>query len=264
MVKTFLPGGKSYRLIAQDVGPAAGGARKHEPAAHFARIARLRRGGVGDHHAQVERLAAADVGGNGHALDDDFGPGLIADRQHIDAHARLRKALGLLDRVAQVLVAVADDHDSLGGVLGKRGLGEFHRRGQVGVFGIEHAFDLRGQLHVVVERRDFDGGVAAEDDHAHAIAVLAMLPDLGVDVFDHRLAALDGNAERLIQQINHRQPVAGSDDLNFGQGEDQTQEHEAADNQDHHPPHTSQAGQLAIAVPPNHRYQRQKQQIPGR
>ena len=189
---------------------------------------------------------------------------MIADGHYVDAHARLRQGLRLLDRVAQVLVAVADDYDPLGGVLGKRGLGKLHGRGNVGVFGIEYAFDLGGHLHVVVVGRDFDGRVPAEHDRPRAVPVLAVFADLGIDVLDHRLAALHGNAQRLIEEKNRSQPVAGLDDLNFGQGKDQSQEHEAAENQNHHPPHAAQARHLAITVPPKHRYQRQKRQIPGR
>ena len=52
-------------------------------------------GGVVQHDAQVERLAAVDVAGDGDLFDGHFAARLIADRHHVDADARLGQPLRL-------------------------------------------------------------------------------------------------------------------------------------------------------------------------
>ena len=91
-----------------------------------------------------------------HPLDDDFGAGAVADRGTTSMPTPAAgQRLGLLHRVAEVLVAVADQHDPLGGVLGEEGLGEFHRRRQVGVLGIDDAFDRLGRSARCRRRAEF-------------------------------------------------------------------------------------------------------------
>ena len=84
--------------------------------------------------------------------------------------------------IAQVLVAVGDDHDPLGRVFGKRGLGQLQGRGEVGGVGaqIDSAFDHRRSMAMSSSNGGISiVGFAAKDDHAGlvlaalAVAVLA-------------------------------------------------------------------------------------------
>ncbi len=122
-----------------------------------------------EHHPQIERQAAFDVGRQGQLVDGHFARSLIGDRHDVDADAAVDGQLSLGQHVAQVFVAVADDDDSLGAIGRKCGLRQLHAIGQVRVFGVEQAFDLRGKCWIGFQRRRFDQRFAAKDDYAGAI-----------------------------------------------------------------------------------------------
>jgi hypothetical protein len=260
----LLAGREHHRPLAEHQRLTVDDLRKDQLSAHFARIAVRRLRGVVEHDLQLEGLAAAHVVGDAQPLHRHLRPVAIADGHRVDADAGGGQPLRLLRRVAEVLVPVADDHDALGGILGKRRLGELDRGGQVGVVLAERAFDFRRHLHVVVERRDLDGRLAPEDDHAHLVRLPAMRLDLRINVADHGPAGSLGDAQRLVEQINDRQPVAGAHHLDFGQRQHQQREHEAPQRQDHQPPQRAQKPQDAETPPPQHRQQGQQQQPPGR
>ena len=192
-------------------------------------IAFTGRSGVVEHDAQVERLAFADVGRQRQFFHRDFGTRQRADWHHVDAHAGLCQAAPLSQRVADVFVTVADDHDPLGRIVRERGLGQLHRAGDVGVFAIDQALDL-GHLGFFFERRNLDRRFAAEHDHAGPIVGmhLPLIADRGFDVADHRLVLLWRDAHRLIEQVENRQAVGLADPLHFGQGANQGCQHGAA------------------------------------
>ena len=182
----------------------------------------------------------------------------------VDADARGRHGLGLLQGVALVLVAVGHQHDPPRGVFGKGGLGQFHGGGDVRRLRVEEAFDRIAHLQVVVEGRQLDRGVAAEDDHARAVLVAAMGVDFVADVLDHRRAFLLRDAQRLVQQVEHREMVVAPHDLHVGRRHDQQHDHQRAEQQGQPAPHAAQAGQAAIAVPPEHRQEQEYCQVGGR
>jgi hypothetical protein len=95
-----------------------------------------------------------------------------------------------------------------------------------------------------------------------ALFVLALLADRGVDIANHRSAAGLRDAQRLVEQVDDRQPVARALVLHFGKRGDDQQYDERAKRQRHHPPPAAQAAQAAEAEPPHRRQQPQQQQIP--
>ena len=247
------------RLVVDDLGD-------DQPAGHSSpgAVARLGIAAVGEHDAEVEGLIAADVAGQDHALDGHVGPHVVADGHDVDADARGGQGLGLLQGVALVLVAVGHQHDPPGGIFGKGGLGQLHGGGDVRGLRVEQAFDRVAHLQVVVEGREFDGGLAAEDDHPGAVLVAAMGVDFVLDVLDHRLALCFRDAQRLVQQVDDRQMVVAPHDLQVGRRHRQQRDHERAEQQGQPAPHAAQPGQAAIAVPPEHRQQQEYCQVGGR
>ena len=150
---------------------------------------------IAQHDPEVEGMPLANVARNGHSLQKHLALAVVANGHNIDSDAGFRHVPGLFEGDAQVLVAVADDDDSLGGVFRKRRLGEAYRRCQVRGPLVEFAFEQLGQLHVVVERRNLDRGVSPEHDHSCAIVVFTVLANLVVHVLHHRLTLLDRNAQ---------------------------------------------------------------------
>ncbi len=100
-------------LIRQALFVFARLANHFEPTGHAA-AATLCRRRVVHHDAQLEGLAAAHVRRHGHFFHDHIAAGSRANRQDVDADAIRRQAAGLLQRVADVLVSVADQHDAAG------------------------------------------------------------------------------------------------------------------------------------------------------
>ncbi len=200
------------------------------------RVSRVRHvagAGLADHGANFKRLALADVGGQRDAFDRDFGACAEFDGHDIDADAvggeQLRDRFGIAD----VFVAVGDDDDAARGVFGEGGLGQLHGGGQVrGVLAeIKDAFELSDEGQVRVHRRDFDVGLAAENDQRRAVApqFIALRADRLADILHHRVALLRGDAGRLVQQVDDGHAVAGTEELGFGQREHQAGEDERAE-----------------------------------
>ena len=94
-----------------------------------------------DDDVDVDRLALLDVGGQRDLLDQDFLVVEVVDRQDVDLDAQLLGGEGLLDGVAAVLVAVGDEDDPPGGVLGEGGQGELDGAAEVGVLAVDGVLD---------------------------------------------------------------------------------------------------------------------------
>ena len=135
--------------------------------------------------------------------------------------------------------------------------------GNVRVVRVELAFDLFRHLHVVVEWRDFDGRLAPEHDHAHLVLRFAMLTNRGVDVVDHGLALGAGNAQGLVDQVDHGQPVVAADDLQLGRGQNQQQHNQGAQGADEDAPQRAERRQAAMPPPPEKRNQNRKREKGG-
>ena len=129
--------------------------------------------------------------------------------------------------------------------------------------GSNEAFDRIAHLQVVVEGRELDGGVAAEDDHAGAVLVAAMGVDFVADVLDHRRAFPLRDAQRLVQQVEDRQMIVAAHDLQIGRRHDQEHDDERAEQQGDPTPHAAQPRQAAIAIPPEHRQYQEDCQVGG-
>ena len=102
---------------------------------------------------------------------------------HVDADARVGQRPGLCQRVADVLVAVAENDDPLFGVVGKARLGQLHRAGQVGVLAIDQGLD-RGSFCVSSSGGSSTAGVGAEHDHAGLGPACARRAALRIDCVD--------------------------------------------------------------------------------
>ncbi len=109
-------------------------------------------------------------------------------------------------------------------------------------------------------RRDFHLRVAAEDDHGEAIAVrvVAVLVDRRPHVVEHRLALVGGNAERLVEQVDDREPLAAALVLSVGQGEHQQGEDERPQGERQRAAPPAETCQAAVSEHPQRRDQRQK------
>jgi len=204
------------------------------------------------------------LAGQHHALDQHLAPLGIDDRDGVDADACGRQSAGLFGGIAQVLVAVAQENHPFGGVFGKGGLGQLEGIGQVGIIGIQLAFHAH-QRHGFIEGRNFDGCLASKDDHSRVVFLAAVPGDLSIHIVQHGPPLVLGNALRLIEQIEHRHPVRGLHHLHLGHGQDQTQQHQAAQHQ--HPicPPSAQDSQPAHTPDPDQRQQYHRgQQPPGR
>ena len=117
---------------------------------------------------------------------------------------------------------------------------------------------LRHELNVEVDGRHFDFGIAAEHDDAGPVAllVLALLADRRVDVADHRRAAGFGNAQRLIEQVDDREPVARPLDTASRPARPRSAATTSVRNAERHqPPPAAQPAQAAEAEPPHRRQQ---------
>ena len=108
------------------------------------------------------------------------------------------------------------------------------------------------QLQIEVERRHFDGGLAAKDDHACpvAAAVVAVFGNVLHRVVEHRAPLLSRNALRLIEQIDYGHLFAGAAELRLGQRPDDQHGNQAT--QDHRGQPASHAN-ARQAAPPHQR-----------
>jgi len=164
---------------------------------------------------------------------------------------------------ASAVVPVADHHDPFGGVFGKGGLGQLDGGGEIRVLAVHPGLHF-GDLHVVVERRNLDIGLASEDDHTHPVVSPAVPDDGPVHVAKHCLALCFGDAPGLVQEVDHREPVADPHDLHFGQCQDQERQQEASQRDHDRAPYSAQQRELPKAEPPQPGYQGQQCQICGR
>ncbi len=111
-------------------------------------------------------------GGSAIRSTKDLGTLTQLDRHDIHADTVLRQqARGCLS-VPHVLVAVADDHDTAGGVLRKGRLCQLHGRCQICGIGpqIEQRLQLSQDGQIGIQRRHLDVGIATEDDQCGAVA----------------------------------------------------------------------------------------------
>ena len=77
-------------------------------------------------------MAAADAGGDVELFDGDLAPRFEIDGNDVEAHAGVAGGAGLAVAVADVLVAVGDQDDAVGGVVGEDRLRPLDRGGEVG------------------------------------------------------------------------------------------------------------------------------------
>ena len=146
---------------------------------------------------------------------------------------------------------------------------ERHRQlqcaGDVGVIGFHPGLGRAGDLNVFIVGSPFRGSIAAEHHDAGVILpiVVAMFFDFRIHIIGHRAALFFWDADRLIQQIDDRQLLAGAHHLNFSQGENDQQHHQRSQRQNKPAPNGPQRLQRANAKPPQRR-QHQQQQQPAR
>ena len=72
-----------------------------------------------------------------------------------------------------------------------------------------------------------------------------------------------GNAERLVEQVDHREVVVRADDLQIGGGQHQQYDDRGAEEDGEPAAEAAQPGQAAIAEPPQPRQQQQQCQVAG-
>ncbi len=272
------------RLVDRFRGPAIG--RNHRLAGrqfhpHFAQqrlpLARLphqpqfplsRLGGavVVQNHTQIERLSPADVGRNGDFFDRDIGPCRQADGNHIDPHPGRGGTGRLLHGVPQVLVPVGDDHHPFGRIFGKQGQSHVQGRFQIGEFPVDLGFDATSQWEVVVDGANLHVRLAAKHNHRRAVAAgrIPMLVHRPPRILHHRLPRRTRDALGLVQQINHRQPVADPHQPHVGDRQDQQQHDQRPPGNRHHATDPPQAGEAVVAEHPQQGQEAGQQQVPGR
>src|SRR5439155_9560074 len=97
---------------------------------------------VAQQHSNGELSALLRERGGLHALDHDFVLVAIDDRHDVDLHAVELGDAGLLESIAQILVAVTDENDALGSSLGEGSERQLDGGGDVGVISVDRADDL--------------------------------------------------------------------------------------------------------------------------
>jgi hypothetical protein len=102
-------------------------------------------------------------------------------RDHIDLHAVLAGDACLLLRLANVFIAVTDEHDALSGPLGKGCQRQLDGGGDVRVGIIDGAIDFFETEFRNARGGQFQTRPATEDDHSGAIPLLGPLANRFID-----------------------------------------------------------------------------------
>ena len=204
-----------------------------------------------NHHVDVDPLPLLHVGGDRYLLDQDLAVIEVLDRHDVDLHAQRLGLEGLLQQVAAVLVAVGDDDHAPRGVLGERGQGQFDRRGDVGVLGIDRVLDPQ-QVELAGLGRNLDPGLAAEDDHAGHVVPTPLLGRLG-GIIERRLLVRLGDAVGGVDQEHRRQAVGDPHRLHLRQRQHDQSDHRDAQEDRQRAADRPQSRQAAVAHPDQRR-----------
>ena len=201
------------RRLARRSSPRARppcGRRRACPSPACRRARRSRR--CRDHDAHVERLAAADAGGHVDLFDGHFAArrrGTPARRRC--SRPRRRRCGPRGSALPRFWLPSVTRTIRLAASYGKIALARWIAVARSVYSGSSRLSTLRVQRLVDVDRRHLDLGVAAEHDHGEAVAARrrrAAARSTRLTYVDHRLPLVGGNAERLVEQVDDRQPVA--------------------------------------------------------
>ena len=211
-----------------------------------------------EQEAQVGGLARSRAGRRAERLEDDLVRGLVLDRDHIDGDAVRARDLGLGERVADILVAVGDEHDAV------RGVGREDRerladaRRDVARVAVARVLGV-GNDRARVGLRD-DLGLAPDGDGSDAVLLLLLALDELLREVARRREERDRNRAAAVEDEGRGERLAAPHERWLCERRDQREDDERTEDEARPP---LPALLAAAAAPREHQHrdeQREKEQ----